>query len=180
MANHPTAAELRFAEQVMDALSVADGLGAPATPGTEARVGFSVLYAYATDPSFEPDPTTLRALEDDPRLRADFQRLIRNTALVRMPEVAAAGTGDIEAREAEGCRIVFRPSRADDKQIYVIVEMRDRTAPPPSMLFICYPDESCRRVSLPEGRDGRFQLLLEADSDVARGLRDIATEVFVK
>lgn len=167
---------LRFATEALDALSQIDKVLAPA-PG---KVGFADLYAYAVDPAHEPAPQLLDALDRDTGLQADFQRLLKNTARYYMPEVAAASSGVLETREVDGCRIRFKESRADADQVYVIVEATADASFVPEILFVTFPDGRTRRAELGGGRDGRVQILLERGSEIAQGLMDINTEVYVK
>ena len=75
--------------------------------------------------------------------------------------------------------MTFRASKADPDQIFIIIEFTDKSARP-SVLFICDQDKPMSKVELPEARDGRIQLLLDANSDAVKGLRNIATEVFLR
>lgn len=176
MADTPPNATARFAAEALDALAHVDEVLAPA-PG---KVGFADLYAYAVDPAHQPTPRLLDALDRDAGLQADFQRLLKNTARYHMPEVAAASTGALESREADGCRIRFKASRADAEQVYVIVEATADATFTPEILFVTYPDGRTRRAELAGGRDGKVQILLDRNSEIAQGLMDINTEVYVK
>jgi len=166
----------RFAADALDALSHVDEILAPA-PG---KIGFAELYAYAVDPAHEPAERMLSALDRDAALRADFQRLLKNTARYYMPQVAAASSGALDSREVDGCRIVFKSSRADPNQLYVIVEATADKTFEPEILFVQFPDGRTRRTELGGGRDGRTQILLDRTSEIAQGLMDINTEVYVK
>jgi len=171
-----TPATERFAAEALDTLAQVDDIMRPA-PG---RVGFADLHAYAVDPHHQPSDKLLDALDTDAGLQADFQRLLRNTARYYMPEVAAASSGALETREVDGCRITFKSSRADPDQLYVIVEATADKSFTPEILFVQFPDGRTRRAALEGARDGRVQILLERGSEIAQGLLDIATEVYVK
>ena len=176
MADTPNSATARFAVEALDALAHVDEILAPA-PG---KVGFAELYAYAVDPAHEPAPQLLDALDHDAGLQADFQKLLKNTARYYMPEVAAASTGALESREVDGCRILFKSSRAAPDQVYVIIEATaDRTFQP-EILFVQFPDGRTRRTELGAASAGRTQILLDRTSEIAQGLMDINTEVYVK
>jgi hypothetical protein len=47
-------------------------------------------------------------------------------------------------------------------------------------MFIVDAAGKCRKFSLPEARNGVIQFLVERDSALLAGLRDIKTEVFLK
>jgi len=170
---------IEFIETVLDRLSFIDDLTTPKDETSLKAVGFSELYDYAINPEMVPRDELLTALESNTQIRAGFERLLRNTARFRMPQVAAASTGDIDVREASGCRILFRNSRANDSQVYVILELNDPLAPSPTHLFICARDKAYRKLFLPVFQDGRIQLLVDRESDILQGLKDIETEVIL-
>ena len=172
-----TAEHLAFAEDIVETLTVLDALDEPTTAAK--AVSFSELYAYATDPEGRGRPGLLDALAASPRLRADLDRLLGNAAVVHWPRVAAASTGEIKEREGDGSRIEFRASRADAGQVYVIIILEKKAPRAPSTLIIRDPKGRCVKVALPAAREGRIQLLLDTDSEVANGLRDISTEVYL-
>ena len=136
----PEERDLAFAEEVVEALSLLDALDEPAAA---KPVSFAELYAYATDPGRRARPQLLDALAASPRLRADLQRLLSNTAVFSLPQVAAASSGVIERREGDGCRIEFRASRADPGQVYVIINLDERTPKTPSTLIIYGSEGRC-------------------------------------
>jgi hypothetical protein len=171
--------ELEFLDGVADGLANTDML-ITGTADSNRKIGFADLYAYATNPHFTPDPALVEALEGDVQLMSDFQRLLSNTAVIRMPQVAAASSGERTYREADGCKIVFKESRADPAQVFVIIELINKQAALPMMMFICHPDDSCRRVILGDSVDGRIQLLVDRDSHIVRGLSEVSTEVYLR
>ena len=167
----------KLAERMVEAVDVLDRLDeTPSAAGTS----FAELYAYATDAGHQPRPQLLEVLAQSPRLRADLARLLRNMARRWLPQVAAASSGEVRTREGRGCRIRLRPSRADPAQVYVIIEIEDDTPSPASTMFIYDPSGCCLKVALPPAQDGRIQLLIDGESDVARGLRNVVTEVFLR
>ncbi|MBT3765050.1 MAG: hypothetical protein HOF84_04290 [Rhodospirillales bacterium] len=170
--------ELEFLNGVADGLAETDALTSGG--GSGGKIAFAELYAYATDPNFSPAPDLLKALDDDAQLSADFQRLLANTSMLYMPQVAAASSGERQYREADGCRITFKESRADPNQMFVIFELVDKQATPPSIMFICHSDNSCRRVVLSDAIEGRIQLLVDKDSHIVRGLSEVSTEVYLR
>jgi len=175
MAEKLSRAEVALAEETLDALSAVDRLSEPAM----AKASPSALHAYATDPDYDADERLLEQLRTDAALQADFQRLLNNTSLYFMPRLAAASTGAIEARETQGCRIAFRSSRADENQVYAIIELVDKQAAP-RLLLIRLADGATERLALPPFQDGRAQLLLDRNSAEAKGLMDINAEVYLK
>lgn len=171
--------ELEFLDGVADGLAETDMLISSAA-SSNRKISFADLYAYATDLHFTPDSVLVKALEDDGQLMSDFQRLLSNTSSIYMPQVAAASSGERTYREADGCKIMFKESRADPAQMFVIIELINKQAVPPTMMFICHPDNSCRRVILGDSVDGRIQLLVDRDSHIVRGLSEVSTEVYLR
>lgn len=179
MADTQTSPKQHFIETALDALSTSDRiLGGSGHPATKASP--SEMHAYAIDPAYQASPVLLHSLKTDPRTRADFQKLLSNTARYYLPQVAAASSGQIEQREADGCKISFRPSRANEAHIYVIIESIGDITFNPTLLFVCDASDHLERAELPEAQNGRIQLLLERESPMAQGLLDIKTEVYLK
>jgi hypothetical protein len=169
--------ELTLVRNTLDATDIAGRLLEGNTQN--AAIGFSEIYAYATRPDHSPSAALLRALDSAGPVRRDFEALLKNISVYWMPQVAAASSGEVSTREIDGCRMTFRASKADAGQIFVIIEFMDKSAHP-SALFVCGQHKPMSKVELPEVRDGRIQLLLNADSNTVKGLRDIATEVFLR
>ena len=82
------------AEELEDAASLDDASAAldEIVSGVSERgaVGFSELYRYVVDPDYRPDEALADALANDPHVRADFDALVRNSAIAAIPKAAAA------------------------------------------------------------------------------------------
>ncbi len=176
----PAKEQLETSERLFDALSSLEALTRAADPPQPRPIVFSRLYDYATQGGRATDRELERAIAGDPRLCADFRRLLEKTAASRLPRSAAASTGILERREGEGCRIRFEKSRAEPTQTFVMIELADTEAPPPSVLFVCDVDNRCVKFPLPPARDGVIQILLEQGSDLLERLLDIRNEVFLR
>lgn len=142
------------------------------------RIAFSRLYAFARDPNLAAAPDIRGALTRNPQLATDFRRIVERRALARMPRVAAASTDPITVRHGEGCRIRFEESRAEQDQIYVIIELADANARPQA-LFIFDEQQFCRPYPLPSADKGVIQLLEHRNGPLVVGLRDIKAEVIL-
>ena len=169
----------QFVEAALDALSTSDllleGTGQPSSKASPSE-----MHAYAIDSMYRASSTLLHCLKTNPATRADFQKILSNTARYYLPQVAAASSGDIESREANGCKISFKPSRANDAHMYVIIESLGDITFNPTLIFVCGTNDHLERAELPPAQNGRVQLLLERDSPMAHGLLDIKTEVYLK
>ena len=174
--DHDVARSVHTALDTARQLDVAAGMGP-----SESRSQFSGtrLYAYATDPDVIDDPELAAALNRDSELATDFQQLLRRTALVRFPQVAAASSGAVSGRNAEGYQISFEPSRAEPTQTYVIIEVAADRDVAPKCLFLCREGRQTQKIALPPGRNGVIQVLLDNDDDVLVALRQPHSEVYL-
>ena len=167
------------AESLFDAFATVDILTGSERP-TERRVGHADLYAYATRPERGMDETLRHALDTDPALRRDLDRMIDRQAIYHFPRVAAASSGAVKEREGEGFKIRFRESKAAEGQTYVIIEIEDPASAAPRSLFLCGTDKHYGKIELPDEQDGVIQLLLDNDSEALMALRDVKTEIFIR
>ena len=165
------------ARQLFDAIGNLQALGD--AEGAEKKVTLGRLYGYASGAEAGADPELERLLAENQGLRRDFRRLLSKTAVVHMPRVAAASSGEISQRSGANCRIRFEPSRAEPDQVYVIIEFTGAEDFALASLFVCDGDNRCDKFSLPAARDGIVQLLLERESELLAKLRDINTEIYL-
>ena len=141
-------------------------------------IGPADLAAFIRDRSHHRAVEIEAALRSNAGLRSDFDHLLRRLASHSLPRLAAASSGAVTTRTAEGCRILMRPSRADPAQVYVIIELDDPAAAPGALFactrgtVVCHP--------LPPFGDGRVQLLAEVGSDLISTLRDVDAEIFLR
>ena len=140
----------------------------------------SRLYSYATGLIEAPDPEIERAMEENPRLRSVFRRMLEEAASYYLPEAMAASTEDLPQRDGAGCRIRFEQSRAEPDQVYVIVELTDEVKAPPKTLVVCDAEDRCEQLALPQFRDSVVQFIVEKNSDLLRLLRDPKTKAFLR
>ncbi|MEQ9643476.1 MAG: hypothetical protein RIM84_25885 [Alphaproteobacteria bacterium] len=138
----------------------------------------SRLYAYAAGVN-DADAEVEAALAADPRLAADFARMLGRAATWRLPRLAAASSGENLVRSGENCRIELRRSEAEPSQIYLIIEL---AAPEtlPTRLFAAREGGQVVSADLPAARDGVIQLLAGADTPLVAALRDVGAEVFLR
>jgi len=173
---HPTDKQ---AEIIFHALHSLDHLMGKEDKTTQARPGFTELYAYAHDPAYTPSSGLLLALSHDLRLRHDFNRLINKQALASFPRAAAASSGDIQQREEDGFRLTLKPSRADPTQIYLIIESIDRDESP-RLMFVQIEEEPVYRLVLDGFEDGEAQILLNEQEDIVKALRNFKSDVILR
>ncbi|NQV78935.1 MAG: hypothetical protein HQ495_00180 [Alphaproteobacteria bacterium] len=174
---------LQLPERHADAIPVFNALAAMqdllAGPAAAPGVTIAQLYRLATDPQVE-DVVLETRLGADPALRASFELVLQRTAAYALPKLAAASTGEVTTREGPGYRIRLQPSQAEPLQTYVIFEIDDAARTAPRTVFVCRADRAPLRHRLPDAIGGVVQVLVDADSDLLRGLRDLDAEVFLR
>ena len=149
------------------------------TPVTAARIAFSDLYRYATDPAFELSPSAQALLESDPNAAADLERLLAARPFTYMPRQAAAATSGPVRRETDAAILTLTPSRAAPDQTYLVIELVDPGAPPPAQLFARSADGGWTRIPLAKFDSARVQVLLETNGETVAVLSDPETEVYL-
>ncbi len=172
-----TATQLAF-----NALSTLDAItdNSSALEDATRKLGFSDLYSFVTGPDSTMDEELERALMRDNRLRDDLDRLLDNTAQYHAEYVAAASSGNVSMRQGKGFAIRLHESRAAPQQVYIIIELEDAKATPPTALFLCGSQATYQKRVLPEPQDGTIQMLENLDSEMVASLRDIDTQVFLR
>jgi len=139
----------------------------------------SRLYVYATGPAVA-DPELDARLRKDHNLRRVYRRMIESSAVYHLPEAMAASTGAPPERHGRNCRIRLEPARAEETQVYVIVEIDAGAEVQPETLTICDRDENCFRFALTGFKNGVCQLIAERDSDLLNLLIDPTTEAYLQ
>ena len=171
----------QMAERMFDAHCTIDALCDAVAARGEAprRVGFSDLFAFAIDPARAMSSELADALAENSVLRDDLARLLERTQRFHFPRVVAASSGAVERREGGLYRITLQSSRAEPSQVYIIIELADRSLAAPTVLYVYRTAHPCEKHSLPPAHDGVIQILAEADSSLVDALRDKAAEVFL-
>src|ERR1700685_4713162 len=101
---------------------------------TRPRFAVAEIVQFLNDPSRALAPEEQRALFADPRLRADYRRLKEQATTFELPALAAASSGNVNARRFDGGSISIHPSRIPG-QLYVIVRFNWPANPPRAMLL---------------------------------------------
>ncbi len=143
------------------------------------KVSFQELFHYATQKTYQPSPLLQEALGKDLRLRQDLKRLLEKDCLAYLPRAAAASSGDILEREANGYLLRLKISQAAPDQVYLLIQSVDRDESP-QFLFV-YPEEGAPlRLVIEDFDDAEAQILLSLQDDVVKALRDYKSEVILK
>jgi hypothetical protein len=111
-----------------------------------------------------------RTLIASETLRADYQRLKSGIARLELPALAAASSGQVNARQFPGGSVHIHPSRVED-QIYVIVRIQDQAKAPHSILLEGGGEVIKRELPAFDSR-GEIMLILDR--------KDPGDEIFLK
>ncbi len=153
-------------------------LSEESTKESPPAVSFSELFELVRDRARPLDPENSAALSANPRLAADFRRLIANLAQYQAPRMAAASTGEVHRREGAGFAIEFRASRVDRTQVYVSIRLATAERKAPEVLFVSRAG-GLLKYPLPPLLGDTVQLLLETGSELLTALQDPSSEVFL-
>ena len=147
------------------------------------RFGVAEIVQFLSDPSRALTPEEQRALFTDPRLRADYRRLKAQATTFELPALAAASSGNVDARRFEGGSITIHPSRIPG-QLYVIVRFNSPTETPRAILLEGTEGDLVKRALPSTDQHGEMMMVLdeknEADAGFLRLLADpMSTGTFV-
>ncbi|MEG3638240.1 hypothetical protein [Magnetococcus sp. PR-3] len=160
-------------ETLFTALSQQDALRQPVDEQTARPIGYTQLMQHIQGHG----PTALavvRALKQDPKLKALYHQLLQRGSMCYFPAVAAASSGDVQERQADGWKIRWKTSRADENQIYLLIDLKPHMTSTPTKLTV---EEE--RINLPEPVNGTIQLLVESNSGIMQGLRNKDSKVYL-
>jgi len=147
------------------------------------RFGVAEIVQFLNDPARTLTPEEQRALFADPRLRADYRRLKGQATTFELPALAAASSGNVNARRFDGGSIAIHPSRIPG-QLYVIVRFDSPAGSPRAMLLESTTGDLVKRVLPGADQQGEVVMVLnennDADAAFLRLLADpTATGTFV-
>lgn len=166
------------AEALFVALDTLDQI-TRADPSLARKVGFNELYAYANDPAHQPSAELLAGLTTNLALRRDFQRLLDKQAIAHLPRLAAASSGDANEREGDGFTLRLRPSKAQDDQVYLLIDAQDRDDSP-RLLFVEEENGPVHRLIIDDFFEGEAQILLNLQDDILKALRNVKSSVILR
>ena len=148
------------------------------TPGERLVLGIADLVAYLSDPTADLTEQQWRVCRENPRLKADYEKLKSRLFVAELPAAAAAAQGDLHERKFAGGFLRLRAS-AVPGQVYLIVTL-EPTIAAPRMLLIEGKNGEVARIALPPpDADGTMLVIQdtarnEADARAIRLLRDPA------
>lgn len=112
--------------------------------------------------------------------RSAYVQMLTQTAAYHLPPPMAASSTEIAVRDGSGCRLRFETSRAEPDQVYIIIELTNRSADIPLDMIVCDSDNNCQSIPLPTARDGIIQLISQRNSPLMDLLSDPRTEVYLR
>lgn len=144
-----------------------------------SQVPFSTIYAYVNNPSFIPPTDFESLLEGDLSAQENLNRLLEKASLAYMPMLAAASSGDVTRRETDVVIMTVTPSRAEQDQVYLKIEVKDLNAEMPTQIFVRRAGGPWIRAALSDFANAQTQILLEAKSSIAQALSAPDGEVYL-
>lgn len=134
------------------------------------------LFAFAQG---APDRELEDRLKDELCVRRTYQLMLKRLSLFYIPEAVAASSETYPERIHEGCKIRLQPSRAQDDQLYLILEFLDQRTEFPVRMNVMDDTGTQARMDLPEARNGIIQTIIEKSSVMAMVLANPKAEVFL-
>lgn len=167
----------RAAETLFCALSAAHHL--QDEDAGEKAISFLELRRFVNHPDQPISQELADALLTTPRLQRDLNRLIREKSLCYFPRQAAADSGELISREANGFQVHVHPSQVEQTQMFVLIHLAAGKKVVPKTMFILKSGRPPVKRVLPPPQDGVIQLLEDAETDLVRALKDLDTEIYL-
>ncbi len=130
------------------------------------RVMFGELVHFVHGTATVDEPRVKAAIGNDLTLRRQFNSLLKSSRVAMAPSQAQAATGEVlEQRKTRAFTLLFKPSRANADQIYVLLTVHaesgivDGHRP----VIIANVATGIGRLQFPPLKDKSAQLLLEAN-----------------
>jgi hypothetical protein len=138
------------------------------TKGPQRRFGIAEIVQFLSDPSRSLTSEEQRALFADPRLRSDYRRLKAQATTFEMPALAAASSGNVNARRFDGGSITIHPSRIPG-QLYVILRFNWPANSPRAMLLEGATGDLVKRALPSADQQGEVMMVLDENNDADAG-----------
>jgi hypothetical protein len=138
------------------------------TKRPQRRFGVAEIVQFLSDPSRSLTPEEQRDLFADPRLRADYRRLKAQATTFELPALAAASSGNVDARRFDGGSITIHPSRIPG-QLYVIVRFNSPAGSPRAMLLESTSGDFLKRALPSADQQGEVMMVLDQNNDADAG-----------
>jgi hypothetical protein len=161
-----TETESDFAHRVDQLYAARSALADTKRP--QRRFGIAEIVQFLNDPSRSLTPEEQRALFADPRLRADYRRLKAQATTFEMPALAAASSGNVNARRFDGGSITIHPSRIPG-QLYVILRFNWPANSPRVMLLEGAAGDLVKRALPSADQQGEVMMVLDENNDADAG-----------
>jgi hypothetical protein len=142
-----------------DALYAARSALAEAAP-SKRRLGIAEIMQFLNDPTRALSMEEQRLLFADPKLRADYRRLKSQVAVAELPALAAASSGEVDARRFEGGTVKVHPSRVAG-QIYVMLHFGWPSGAPRTIVLENPGGDIVKRALPPADTGGEVMMVLD-------------------
>lgn len=147
-----------------------------------AEIAMPALYRAASDPRAFLPASLVGRMATDPSLRADFNMLLERVSQCHFPRAAAASSGALTEREANGYKLRLKPSRANAEQVYLLIDLPDHGTArenPPQGLKLQKSDGTILQTPLGAPAEGTIRVVLESASELVEALGDPASQIFL-
>lgn len=145
-----------------------------------AEIAMPALYRAASDPSAFLPASLVGRMATDPSLRADFDRLLTRLAQCQFPRAAAASSGALTEREANGYTLRLKDSRANADQVYLLIDLPTHgpaRETPPQSLILRTAAGAVLKQALSAPLEGTIRVVLESASELVEALGDPASRI---
>ncbi len=146
---------------------------------SDGAIAASRIYGYVMG---REDQAVKQAVQDNLNIRRIYRSLLQQNAYFHIPQALAASTDEYPERHGDGCVIRLQASRAQEDQLYLIIELADQRREMPKVLsvFASADGEDMASLDLPAARNGVIQTIIDKNSDLAKLLADPKTETFLR
>jgi len=136
------------------------------------RLAASTLYQFVRDPDCPRAPEIAARLVGDARAQAELREIAARVGVAVLPKLAAASSGCVSRRKAQGISISLTPSKRADDQVYMTIEIERPDVTPPRIITVIGGDGLCHREVLPPFSGGAAQTLCAKASPLVAAIAD--------
>ncbi|MDV7338353.1 hypothetical protein RYZ26_02010 [Terasakiella sp. A23] len=140
-------------------------------------IAASRVFAYVMG---REDADVKQVLQSNLSIRRIYRTLLKQNAYFHIPQALAASSEDYPERHGDGCIIRLQASRAQEDQLYLIIELADQRRDMPHTLSVFGAGDEMETLDLPAARNGVIQTIIDKNANLANLLADPKTETFLR
>lgn len=138
------------------------------------------LYRYVVGVPGHDDLYVQSAIDDDPRVRRDFESLLKNTAYATMPRLAAAAGDAVRERQHDGYVLKLTVSTVEPDQYYLGIETGVDVTALPNRLYLRTDAGDLYTLVVPPMTNGRAQLTLDKSAPEVHAFGQPDTVIYIR